>query len=244
MAERNGNGASGAPIVAGLLLALGIAYAGHQIAGALRAARATERFVSVKGLSEREVNADLAVWPLTFSAVNDQLAALHAELERGKGEVFGFLSKAGFAAGEMTASSPSIADLHTERHYGGAPPPARYHGTLTVTLRSNQVAKVKTLTSQAGALIERGVVLASGGQPAQYFFTGLNAIKPAMIAEATKNARKAAQQFAADSGSQVGAIREARQGLFTIEDRDAFTPEIKAVRVVTTVDYFLADEAR
>ena len=241
MSDSKGTGRALGAIVGGLLLALGIAYAGHEIAGALRAARASERFVSVKGLSEREVNADLAVWPLTFTAVNEQLAPLHAELERGKTEVFGFLSKAGFAATEMTASSPSITDQHAERHYGGALPPARYHGTLTVTLRSNQVDKLKALTSQAGALIERGVVLASGGQPAQYFFTGLNGIKPAMIAEATKNARKAAQQFAADSGSTVGAIREARQGLFTIEDRDAFTPEIKSVRVVTTVDYFLGD---
>jgi hypothetical protein len=229
-----------AAIVTGLVLALGIAHAGHEMAGALRASRASERFVSVKGLSERELDADLAIWPLTFSTVNDQLAPLHDELERGRDEIFAFLRKAGFDAAEMSASSPSITDLHAEPQYG-VPPPARYRGSLTVTLRSAEVGKLKALTGQTGALVERGVVLGAGGQ-AQYFFTGLNAIKPAMIAEATKSARKAAQQFAADSGSQVGAIREARQGLFTIEDRDAFTPEIKAVRVVTTVDYFLVDD--
>src|SRR5688572_15456398 len=106
MADSSGKGGAAGAIVGGLLLALGIAHAGHEIAGALRAARASERFVSVKGLSEREVDADLAVWPLSFSAVNDQLAALHGELERGKGEVFGFLRKAGFGDDEMTASSP------------------------------------------------------------------------------------------------------------------------------------------
>jgi hypothetical protein len=242
MAYGRGVGNLGA-IAAGLLLALGIAHAGHEVAGALRSARGSDRFVSVKGLSERELPADLAIWPLTFSAVNDQLALLHGELERGRVEIFAFLGKAGFAAAEMTASSPVITDLHAEPQYG-QPPPARYRGSLTVTLRSTQVDKLKALTNRTGALVERGIVLGSGGQAAQYFFTGLNAIKPAMIAEATKNARKAAQQFAADSGSKVGAIREARQGLFTIEDRDAFTPEIKAVRVVTTVDYFLVDESR
>jgi hypothetical protein len=237
----NGRGVgSWAAVLAALLLALGFAYAGHAVASALRGARASERFVSVKGLSEREVPADLAIWPLTFTAVNDQLAPLHAELERGRSEIAQFLQRAGFDAAEIAASSPSITDLHAEPQYG-TPPPARYRGSMTVTLRSPKVDKVKALTAQTGALVERGVVLGAAGQGAQYFFTALNSVKPAMIAEATKNARAAAQQFAADSGSRVGSIREARQGLFSIDDRDAFTPEIKAVRVVTTVDYFLTD---
>lgn len=235
----NGKGVgSFAAVSSALLLALALAFAGREVASALRLARASERFVSVKGLSEREVPADLAIWPLTFTAVNDQLAPLHAELERGRSEIAQFLQRAGFDPKEFVASSPSISDLHAEPQYG-QPPPARYRGSLTVTLRSPKVEKVKGLTAQTGALVERGVVLGAAGQGAQYFFTALNGVKPAMIAEATKNARAAAQQFAADSGSKVGAIREARQGLFTIEDRDQFTPEIKAVRVVTTVDYFL-----
>lgn len=238
----NGKGVgSFAAVLSALLLALALAFAGREIAGALRSARASERFVSVKGLSEREVPADLAIWPLTFTAVNDQLAPLHAELERGRAEIARFLERAGFDPKEFAASSPSISDLHAEPQYGQQPP-ARYRGNLTVTLRSPKVDKVKALTAQTGALVERGVVLGAAGQGAQYFFTSLNGVKPAMIAEATKNARAAAQQFAADSGSKVGAIREARQGLFSIEDRDQFTPEIKTVRVVTTVDYFLTDK--
>jgi hypothetical protein len=60
-----------------------------------------------------------------------------------------------------------------------------------------------------------------------------------MIANATADTRKAARQFAEDSGSRVGAIRSASQGYFSIEDLDSYTPQVKRVRVVTTIDYTL-----
>ena len=95
---------------------------------------------------------------------------------------------------------------------------------------------------KAGDLVSQGVMLVQNYEFRPTFaFTGLNEIKPAMIAEATRNARSAAKQFANDSGSQVGGIRRATQGYFSLQDRDQYTPEIKRVRVVTTVDYFLKD---
>jgi hypothetical protein len=96
---------------------------------------------------------------------------------------------------------------------------------------------------RAGELVAQGIVLSGGyGAGAQYFFTGLNEIKPPMIAQATQNARKAAEQFAKDADSRVGSIRDAQQGLFSIEDRDPYTPQKKRVRVVTTIDYFLTGQ--
>jgi hypothetical protein len=62
-----------------------------------------------------------------------------------------------------------------------------------------------------------------------------------MIEEATRNARESARKFADDSDSKLGKIRRASQGQFSIEDRDASTPHIKKVRVVSTIDYYLAD---
>ena len=116
----------------------------------------------------------------------------------------------------------------------------RYSAQATVTLRSTRVDAVESAMRRAGELVSQGIVLSGGyGAGAQYFFTGLHAVKPEMIAEATQNARKAAEQFARDSSSGVGAIRNAQQGFFSIEDRDPFTPQLKKVRVVTTVDYYL-----
>jgi hypothetical protein len=96
---------------------------------------------------------------------------------------------------------------------------------------------------QSGELVAEGVALIrSYDSQTEYFFTGLEAIKPDMIQEATSDARRAAQQFAEDSGSRVGGIRNAQQGYFSIEDRDRFSPEHKKVRVVTTIQYFLLDD--
>jgi hypothetical protein len=105
------------------------------------------------------------------------------------------------------------------------------------------VPAVKTAAEKAGELIGKGIVLVGEnyGRTTEFLFTGLNDIKPAMIQEATKNAHTAAEQFAKDSGSKVGKIKNASQGLFTITDRDMNTPDKKNVRVVTTVEYYLND---
>jgi len=116
----------------------------------------------------------------------------------------------------------------------------RYAAEQTVTLRSPRVAAVKEALQRSGELIREGVALMRSYEyNTTFLYTALDEIKPQMIAEATKDARKAAEQFARDSGSRVGAIRNAQQGYFDIQDRDAFSPEIKRVRVVTTIQYFL-----
>jgi hypothetical protein len=235
-------GLTGATVLlSSAVLAIGIAAAGFSLGQAVRKTRTAQRYVSVKGLAERELPADLAIWPLVFSQVDDDLAALQQKLDRDRDAIRGFLTGAGFASAEIAESAPAITDRDATQYQNGAR--GRYSAQATVTLRSSRIAAVQKAVREAGALVKQGVVLQGGyGGGAQYFFTGLNQVKPKMIAEATRNARQAAQQFASDSGSRVGAIRFAQQGLFSIEDRDQYTPEIKKVRVVTTVDYFLVGE--
>ncbi len=229
-------------VLAGLLVGLGIAFAGLSIADALFASRASDRYVSVKGFSEQDVAADLAIWPVTFTVEGDELSELQDTVETVRRTVRTFLREAGFEDGELSDSSPNITDFHAQAYQQNRPQ-FRYQATATVTVRTPKVEGVKETEARSGDLVRAGVKLQVGyGGAVQYFFTALNRIKPEMIAEATRNAREAADQFAADSGSQVGAIRQARQGLFSINNRDQFTPEIKKVRVVTSVDYFLIDE--
>jgi len=232
-----------AALVLGALLGLGIAFAGFTLAGAVTRIRESQRSVTVKGLAEREVDADLAIWPVTFKDTGEDLAELQRRVDAKRDAVAAFLVEAGFPREEVSFAVPHIQDRQTENTgQAGRPSGPRYLEQATVIVRSKNVAAVKKAMDRSGQLVGRGVMLSQDwdNRP-QFLFTGLNAIKPEMIEQATVSAREAAAKFAKDSGSQVGKIRSASQGLFTVTDRDPNSPERKVVRVVTTVEYFLGD---
>ena len=233
----------GAAAVLGALVGLGIAVAGFAVRGAVSDFRSSQRQVSVKGLAEREVDADLAIWPISFKESGDDLVDLQRRIDGRREVVASFLEGAGFARSDLTFSVPRIQDRRAEPGLpqGGAPS-LRYVAQAVVTVRSKDVVAVRKAMEKAGTLVSRGVMLSQDWENrTQFLFTGLNAVKPAMIEEATISAREAAAKFAKDSGSKVGKIRNASQGLFTISDRDPNSPERKVVRVVTTVEYYLDD---
>lgn len=226
--------------IPGLAVALGIAFAGAAVGHALLVARSTARVVTVKGLAEREVPADLVLWPIVFQARGDGLSAVHQEIETDTAQVLAFLRAQGLDPGALTRTEPRVTD-----HGLGRSDQVRERFSIqaTVAVRSQEVEKVQAARQAIGELIGSGVELVQSYEwTTQYLFTGLDRIKPEMIGEATRDARRAAQQFAEDSGSRVGSIRNATQGYFSIEDRDAFSPQRKRVRVVTTVQYFLVDD--
>jgi hypothetical protein len=232
----------GQSTVGGLLLGLcvagGLAASGWLVGDGLYRARAADRYVTVKGLSEREVAADLALWPIVFTVTADDLATLQQRLDESTAAVQEFLS-AGFPGDEIAPSMPRINDREGQGYQGG-PRLERYQAERTVTLRTGKIEQVKAAMQRTGELVARGVALIRSYEyNAEFLFTSLDALKPQMIAEATQDARHAAEQFANDSGASVGAIRNAQQGYFSIEDRDKFSPEQKKVRVVTTVQFFL-----
>lgn len=204
--------------------------------------REMERAVSVKGLSEREVPADVAVWPIRFAVGDNDLAALYAALEANTAEVLAFLASAGFTPDEITTAAPIVIDRFAER-YGEQNVNLRYSAQQIITVYSGKVELVRQTQGSLGELGKKGIALGGDeyNQRTQYLFTGLNALKPAMIEEATRNARAVAEQFAADSDSRLGKLKSANQGQFSIEDRDSNTPHLKKVRVVSTVEYYLAD---
>lgn len=241
MDERR-NGSVGAAWVLGGLLALGLALGGWAVGRGLFAARASERFVTVRGLSERDMRADLAIWPIVFSATGNDLSAVQGALEQSAEAVYAFLRDHGFEEAEWNLSSPRITDYIGQgmRREDGLQ--FRYMAEATIAVRSSKIDAVQKAIQQSGELVKAGVAMIRSYEfQTQFLFTALDSVKPEMIAEATRDARSAAEQFASDSGSRVGAIRRAQQGYFSIDDRDPFSPDWKKVRVVTTVDFFLED---
>ena len=228
---------------AGFLLAAGMILAAVILGRALVEFRAADRYVTVRGLAERDVPADLAVWPIRYTVTGDDLVAIHRDVARAGDVLRDYLAGHGFRARDLEPAPVAIVDLHARSGGGGGQVAAhRYEGQAVITLRSDRVGAVQAAAAEAGGLLARGVALSPGYPPGpQYFFTGLAAVKPEMIAEATRDARRAASRFAADSGRSVGGIRRASQGYFSINDRDPFAPQYKRVRVVTTVEYFLAE---
>lgn len=231
-----------------LLLAIGLALGGWFIGHGFEAGR-TQRVVVVKGLAERDVKADLALWQLRFVRAGDQLSNVQAAIQKDDATVTAFLQQHGLGPQSIAFRDLEVTDRAAQT-YGDGKFPSRFIITRTVMVRSTDVDKVAAAYQASSALVDAGVVL-GGDNPGNsgpiYLFDGINQLKPAMIAEATKNARTAAEQFARDSGSRLGGIRFANQGLFEILPRDK-APMLqqdkqinKTVRVVATLEYRLVD---
>lgn len=201
-----------------------------------------DRCVSVKGLSEIDVPADKVICPLVFKEIGDNLHDIYVNVNAKNRAVVSFLKNKGIAESDITIAAPEILDLQAER-YGSDHINYRYNVTSVVMVSSSDIKTVQKVIEQQSELLTRGIALVSGDYRynVSYEFTKLNEIKPQMIEEATKNARAAAEKFAADSDSRLGKIKRATQGQFSISDRDSYTPSIKHVRVVTTVEYYLQD---
>jgi len=229
-------------ILASLVLAIGIALGGFLAGRGIVASKALDRVVTVKGLAEREVPADVAIWPIRFVLAGNDVDALYRDVEQKQKIVMAFLSDAGFQSDEISAAAPAITDRQAQA-YGDVQARFRYSAAQTVTVYTSRVSEVLAATTHLIDLGKSGIVIAGDDYQSrtQFLFTGLNDVKPAMIEEATRNAREVAEKFAADSDSRLGRIKTASQGQFSIEDRDGNTPHIKKVRVVSTVQYYLAD---
>jgi hypothetical protein len=226
-----------------LVVSLSIITAGFFIGEMNWNALKNNRRVQVKGLSEKEVKANLAVWPMQITITDNNLTSLNNKIELQKKKVLGFFKSKGFTDREINIGISNITDTKADLYNNNPKQNFRYLSKTEITLRTTDIQKIKSAQKESINLASEGILINSKNQwrPVEYLFTDLNSIKPEMIEEATKKAKEVAEKFAKDSNSKVGKIKSATQGLFTINDRDSNTPDIKTVRVVTTINYFLED---
>lgn len=225
-----------------LTLALGTLLLGVFVYLGLRTFADRDRAVSVRGLAEREVRADHVIWPIVYKTTGNNLQNLYADINTSSSLIETFLVQNGMEKSDISIAAPKIVDRWAETYASSeATKMDRYNVTTVITVSTSKVEQARRLMSRMGELLKQGIAISAGDYDSQvqYEFTSLNKIKPEMIAEATRNAREAAKKFASDSKSKLGKIKNASQGLFSIENRDQYTPYIMNVRVVTSVDYFL-----
>lgn len=199
-----------------------------------------DRKVTVKGLAEREVEADKVTWPVVFQEMGDELPDLYNRIAQKQQTIKAFLMKNGVKASEMQVNAPKVVDMNADR-YSVNHKPYRYNITSTITVTSRNVKGVRAIISRQGELLKQGIAIVGGDYDSQieYEYVSFQGMKPKMMQEAIANARTTAEQFAKNSDSNLNKIVSADQGQFSIEDRDRNTPYIKKVRVVTTVTYSL-----
>lgn len=224
-------------VIAGALIALGICLGGFFIYLGIEQYAAKDRAVSVKGLSTREVQADYAVWPLSYGWNGNDLPSLYAQLENVTGRVKKHLLALGFEESDIRQGSISVSN-NWENYYSGQRPEYKYTLSTSLIVSTDKVPLVVASQGKESELLKEGIIVKTEKWNLDYQYNGLPELKPAMIEEATQNARAVAQKFADDAQCSLGSIRRANQGQFSIES-DEYQPWIKRVRVVTTVDYFL-----
>ena len=224
----------------GLFIMVGLVVLGMMFPRAVEKYRSYDRTVNVKGLCEKEVKADKVIWPVVYKVMANDIQSIYDQTDGSNAVIMDYLKAGGIDASEITVSVPQISDKFANE-YGNNDRAYRYIATNVITVCTDKVDNVLGLMSKQSDLLKKGIV--TGGNtwenPVEFKYEGLNEIKPAMIEEATMNAREAAEKFAKDSDSRLGKIKTANQGTFTIENRDSNTPYIKKVRVVTSVTYYL-----
>lgn len=225
-----------------LFVAIGLTLLGVFICKGFGKISENARVVTVRGLCEKEVTANKVTWPIVSKQVGNNLSAIYQNIQTINNAIVNFLKSNGIPDNEINVNAPQVVDMQANQ-YSSNPAPYRYNVTTVVVVTSPSVEKVNTLMKRQTELMQQGIAIVAGDYNYQtlYEYTDLNKIKPGMIAEATKNAREAANKFAEDSESELGKIKTASQGQFSIEDRDQYTPYIKKVRVVSTIQYYLKD---
>ncbi len=228
-------------IISAALIALSIFCLGWFIKAGIDDFVSKDRKVNVKGLAEREVMADKVTWPIVSKEVGNDLPGLYERIGITQGKIKSFLMKGGVKESEISMNAPQVVDL-TAREYD-TNKPYRYIVTSVITVSSKNVELVRKLIARQGDLLKEGIATVGDSYENQinFEFEAFSEMKPKMMQEAIENAEKTAKQFAENSHSKLNKIISADQGQFSIEDRDANTPWIKKVRVVTTVTYSLKD---
>lgn len=233
-------------LIAAALVGAGLALAGLFVSGGLERFRMADRSISVKGLAEKDVESDFAIWTLNFRRAGNEFAGVQQALSADREKVLGFLKQQGFGDAELEAKPLSVQDL-LARDYAQGNVPFRFNGSGRIVVKTARVADVEKAALALDPLIQAGIQLGGDGEGAagpRYQLRGFNDVKGPLLAEATQNAREQAQKFAAEAGATLGPLKSANQGVIRISGDDGSeyddgSSRTKRLRVVSSFEYEL-----
>lgn len=240
-------------LIIALAIAVGNIVGGWYIAKGLFRIKMDDRYVSVKGIAERGVKSDMAIWNITYSEAGNDLPEVNKKAINDQKIITAFLTSHGFTPEEIDAGQTTVIDQYANEYRQGNKPDPRFIINNALQVRSSKVDLIKQTSKLTADLVAQGIALTSKEYTPnpRYLYTKLDSIRPSMLEEATKSARLAAEQFAINSNSKLGKIKHASQGVFQFLSTDTSnqqnsTPDSdqenslnKTVRVVSTIDYFL-----
>lgn len=237
---------TGAAAVLGLCIALGPTLAGYFVYKGILEAKMSDRYVTAKGLVERLEKADRGTWEVAFKISGNDLNQLYQKLSQDSETVKNFVKKSGFEESEISIGSPRVTDLHSREYNSGPLPPERYILEYTFFVNSKKVDALNAASGKTGELISQGISLSRSD--VKFYLDKFNELRPLLIAEATKNAQEIAESFAKTTGSQIGEIRKANQGVIRLTSPDASPNQeydegmnsiMKKIRVVSTLEFYI-----
>lgn len=221
--------------ILGVSIVLAALVLGAAMVFTVKTLKSYDDTVKVRGLCEKEVPADRVVLRVNYSDQDNELVDLRSRMEQSDQTIIALLKKAGFSDEEIKYTSAHFNDRYDSYYTSNIR--FRYSASQTINVFTSKMKEVSEIQNKIDAeLLKHNII---SNTYASYEYNGLNDIKPSMIAESLENARTAADEFAKNSHSKIGKMRTASQGYFEVEDLDENTPQVKKVRVVTTVEYYL-----
>ncbi|HJV20535.1 MAG TPA: SIMPL domain-containing protein [Sediminibacterium sp.] len=242
-------------LILGLSLLIGLSLLGVFIFKGFKTFSDKDRVVTVKGLAEMNMTATSASILLNYSFSGDNLKDLIRQSDEKKTSILAYLKSKGYAQADVEIGHIDIEDR--QRYYemiwqNGVQVKTkvdRYKTTQFLTIQSKDIKNTEHLSAKIKLdLVSKDLTSTIS---TNYSFPELNSIKPKLIAESTKNARIAGEQFASDSQATLGKIKTASQGQITIAGKYVYNeegvsdsdkpnePYVQKARVVSTIVFFL-----
>lgn len=233
-------------LLLGVFLCVGIIIGTFIISKTVEQVKFQNQRITVKGYAERTITSDIASWRGQITARSTELVTAYDNLQADLNKVLSYLEQKGISRDDVDIASV-ITSIQYKRTANGMTTNIveGYNLVQPVSITSSNIEQIAEIANEITVLIQQGVEFDSF--PPQYFYTKLDDMKIELLGEATKNAYMRAEQLAENSGSKVGSLKYASQGVFQITPvystqvsdygtYDTSTIE-KNVKAVVTIEY-------